>query len=152
MSLEMNEELLLKKPEEIAGTIYKNKSPSDTQLRKFFDDFMVLKKHADAICSSSDEEKDNKFKKEILPLIKFSKIKIAYAVSRCDKREFSSYNDFYKKMEEYINKIETMSDFVVFLKFYEAIIAFVKYKRALPPMDKDKSKENKEKNGGKLCR
>lgn len=145
MSLEMNEDLLLNKPEEIAKSIYKNKSPSDTQLRKFFDDFMILKKHADAICSSSDEEKNRKFEKEILPLIKFSKIKIAYAVSRCDKREFSSYNNFYTTMEYYIGKIETMSDFVVFLKFYEAIIAFVKYKRALPPEDKDNSKVNKEK-------
>ena len=66
----------LKEPEKIADSIYKNKSPSDTQLRKFFDDFMILKKHADTIYSSSDEAKDRKFEKEILPLIKFSKIKI----------------------------------------------------------------------------
>ena len=143
MGLEMNEELLLKEPEKIADSIYNNKSPSDTQLRKFFDDFMILKKHADTIYSSSDEAKDRKFEKEILPLIKFSKIKIAYAVSRCDKKEFQNYNKFYKEMEKYIDNIKTMSDFVVFLKFYEAIIAFVKYKRTFDSMEKDNSKGNK---------
>ena len=66
MGLEMNEELLLKEPEKIADSIYKNKSPSDTQLRKFFDDFMILKKHADTIYSSSDEAKDRKFEKSYI--------------------------------------------------------------------------------------
>ena len=137
MSLEMSEELLVEEPERIASAVVENECPTDTQIRKFYDDFMLLKQKTNHIFASSADEKigNERFAKEIKPPIMFSKAKMAYSVGRSGKR---GYAVFYDKVSAKLSKIDSRSDFNLFLKFYEAIIAYVKYERMMN--DKTKRK------------
>ena len=127
MSLELSEELLVKEPERIAADVVDKRCPTDTQIRKFYDDFMLLKQKTDYIFSTNEKEeiKNERFTKEIKPMIMFSKAKMAYSVGRSGK---TGYSDFYREVTAKLSRIESRRDFDLFLKFYEAIIAFVKFK------------------------
>lgn len=140
MSLVLSEKLLITEPEEIA----KKKCPSDTQIRKFYDDFMLLKQKSDNIYASGKKEtdKEDEFKNQILPLIKFEKVKMAYSVGRSGKPE---YYTFFKEVTEKLSHIENRSDFELFLKFYEAIIAFVKFKSFEESISKQNNKNSNDK-------
>ena len=106
MAIVLTKELLTTKAEEIAKTLVNNNKDvsgvTKTQIRKFYNDFLVLKSKAD-ICNEDD------FKNKILPLIFFSKAKLAYSYGRNQKN------------------IETKADFNNFLKFYEALIGYSTY-------------------------
>lgn len=121
--LKLTKELLTVEPESIAKNEmenYKNKNQkraSSTQIRKFYDDFLLLhsKAHRDGFT-------EDDFKNEILPLIAFSKAKLAYSHGR------SIINKKFKDdIERKVNLIETLKDFDNFILFYQALIGYTKY-------------------------
>ena len=123
MAIILTKELLTTKAEEIAKTLVNNNKGDSgvtkTQIRKFYNDFLVLKSKADICCNSEDD-----FKNKILPLIFFSKAKLAYSYGRNQK---NISKDFVQMLDSYIDKIETKADFNNFLKFYEALIGYSTY-------------------------
>ena len=123
MAIVLTKELLTTKAEEIAKTLVNNNKGDSgvtkTQIRKFYNDFLVLKSKADICCNSEDD-----FKNKILPLIFFSKAKLAYSYGRNQK---NISKDFVQLLDSYIDKIETKADFNNFLKFYEALIGYSTY-------------------------
>lgn len=113
--IELTKELLTTEPENMAKD-FNGKDTTKNQLRKFYNDFLVLKTKAD-LCTNEDE-----FKTKILPLICFSKAKLAYS---CGRGNISK--DFLRAISSKIDKIETRKCFDNFLKFYEALIGYVEY-------------------------
>lgn len=119
MALPLTEKLLKEEPLALARNEAEpkrggsNENTKKTQIRKFYDDFVLLQKKADA----SDD-----FGKSILPLIKFSEAKLAYACAR------GNISDVLRKsLVDYIDKIQTKEDFDNFLLFYQAFIAYYNY-------------------------
>jgi|GEM_PF-826139 len=124
--IELTEQLLKDEPLKLAKGIVanppKNASKGDatnSQVRKYYDDFLLLQKKANV--KDMDEER---FKKEILPLIKFSEAKMAYNVGR----EVLS-KDFADAINKKIADVESRKDFDHFILFYQAIIAYTKYEK-----------------------
>lgn len=118
--LKLTKELLTEEPENIAkNEMIKNRQrkASSTQIRKFYDDFLLLhsKSHRDGF---SEED----FKNEILPLIAFSKAKLAYSMGRG-----IIHKNFKDQIEKKVNQIQTRKDFDNFILFYQALIGYTKY-------------------------
>ena len=133
MAIPLTKELLTTEPENLAKEICENGNDTSTQIRKFYNDFLILKAKADI--AQSEEE----FKTKILPLICFSKAKMAYAVGR---------NQLSRSLSEKINKkvdaIETRADFENFLNYYQALIGYVTYYAQLK---KEENQNNRAQNG-----
>ena len=130
MAIQLTKELLTRDAEELAacfctieqpkdGSKQKPKKNSSSQIRKFYDDFVLLKAKADRV----DEEM---FKKNILPLIYFSKAKITYSVARNLMTE-----GLKDKIIEWIEKIDSKEDFENFVKLFEAMICYATYNDSL---------------------
>ena len=119
--LELTKELLTEEPENIAKkemeNAKSNKKASSTQIRKFYDDFLLLhtKAHRDGVT-------ENVFKSEILPLIVFSKAKLAYSIGRS-----IIHKDFRDEIVKKVDKIESIKDFDNFILFYQALIGYTKF-------------------------
>ncbi len=93
-------------------------TPSSTQIRKFFNDILVIKQKIDI--GLDNQEKEKIFRKE-LPYIKMIKAKVAYAKSRGNiNKEFETF------LNKYIDNIKDIDDFFIFCDFFEAIIAYSK--------------------------
>lgn len=113
--IQLTKELLTDEPEKMAKD-FNGKDTTESQLRKFYNDFLVLKTKTD-LCADEDE-----FKTKILPLIFFSKAKLAYSCGRGNITK-----DFQRAICAKIDEIETRACFDNFLKFYEALIGYTKY-------------------------
>ena len=119
MAIPLTKELLTTEPENLAKEICENGKDTSTQIRKFYNDFLILKTKADV--SASDEKN---FRNNILPLICFSKAKIAYAMGRPDVKLSKS---FANSINNKIDAIESREDFENFLNYYQALIGYVTY-------------------------
>ncbi len=96
--------------------IIKN-TPTTTQIRKFFNDILVIKQKFENTSNINDE-----FKRQ-LPYIKMLKAKVEYSFHR-DKVNSAFKNFIIKNIDE----IQDVDDFFVFCDFFESIIAYcVKY-------------------------
>ena len=96
----------------------KKGTPSSTQIRKFFNDLLVIKQKIENILDKN--EKKIEFKRQ-LPYIKMLKAKVAYAKSRDNVNQ-----EFVEFIRKYIKEINDLDDFFVFCDFFEAIIAYSK--------------------------
>ncbi len=134
MAIRLSKELLTIEPEKLAKEICENGKDTSTQIRKFYDDFLILKAKADILQSEDD------FKNNILPLICFSKAKIAYAMGRV-----TISKSFFDKIKEKIDAIETRTDFENFLNYYQALIGYLTYYTKLK---KDEEEEKRKQNQG----
>lgn len=116
MSIELTERLLTSEAEDAAkNNMMKDKKTTASQMRRFYDDFMLLHSKSKLV----DEEA---FKKEILPLVCFSKAKMAYCVGKgVLTKEFKGL------IEAKVNQIQTRKDFDNFMLFYQAVIGYSKY-------------------------
>lgn len=132
MAIKLTKELLTTEPEELAKKICGK--DTSTQIRRFYDDFLILKTKADLLTSEDD------FRNNILPLICFSKAKIAYAMGR-------SYvtNIFSDNINKKVDAIETRADFENFLNYYQALIGYVTYYAKLK---KEEGQNNRMQNQG----
>ncbi len=116
MSINLTKSLLTKEAKDAAEEINsKDKKASNSQIRKFFDDFVLLQSKSKSL---SEEE----FKTNILPLIAFSEAKMAYSVGRKVLSE-----NFMNLICEKINHIESKKDFDNFMLFYQAVIGYAKF-------------------------
>lgn len=118
MAIMLTKELLSKEPENLARELCENGNDTSTQIRKFYNDFLILKAKSDITQSEDD------FRKNVLPLICFSKAKIAYALGR-DGVQISE--KFAEEINRKVDQIETRSDFENFLNYYQALIGYVTY-------------------------
>lgn len=127
MSIILTKELLTTQAEEVAKTISGDKKTSNSQIRKFFDDFVLLQ-------SKCKMESEEYFMTNTLPLIAFSKAKMAYSVGRkVLTREFMD------QIVSKIDQIETKKDFDIFMLFYQAVIGYSK----LHELDKSNSNQSR---------
>lgn len=117
MAIALTKELLSAEPEALAKKITAGGKDTSTQIRRFYNDFLILKTKAD--CLHSEEE----FQKNVLPLICFSKAKIAYALGR----EVGLSKDFADAINNKVDQIETRADFDNFINYYQALIGYAKY-------------------------
>jgi len=117
--IELTKDLLTKKAEEVAkeNLNQRDKKATSTQIRKFYDDFLLLHMK----CHTKDFN-DSRFEKEILPMIFFSKAKLAYAVGR--KVLDIKFKD---SIEQELDKIDCIKAFDNFILFYQAIIGYSKF-------------------------
>ncbi|MCH3916053.1 MAG: type III-A CRISPR-associated protein Csm2 [Spirochaetia bacterium] len=118
--LKLTKELLTSIPEGIARDVMehpKNKKASSTQIRKYYDDLLLL--HSKAHVEGCTKEN---FHDSILPLVAFSKAKLAYGVGRKVVTD-----EFRDKLVSYIDQIESRDDFDHFILFYQALIGYTKY-------------------------
>lgn len=117
--LKLTKELLTSIPEAIAKEAMQNRNrkASSTQIRKFYDDFLLLhtKSHREGFT-------EKEFNEEILPLIAFSKAKLAYSFGRgiINKK-------FMDEISNRVDAIEELKDFDNFILFYQALIGYTKY-------------------------
>lgn len=118
MAIKLTEDLLTKEAEEFGKNLG---SMDSTQIRKFYDEFKLLEKKV------SIDLSEEKFKSEILPLIKFVKSKIAYNAGRNVDGKILVPKVFKEKMDEYIDRIQTKEDFKNFIMFYQATIGYFTY-------------------------
>lgn len=96
----------------------KNNSVSRHQFRRFFDEFKRLDKKL---------EEGADFEKQILPLLKLQKAKIAYACQRMIEKNSGSksiYNYFKEFFYSAIDKIENENHFKKFINLNEAVYAY----------------------------
>lgn len=124
--IELTENYVTKDAEKIAQSILKD--IESTQLRKFYDDFKVIERRI----KEQQDLTDEKFKKEILPHIKFVGTKIVYSAGRSKGEGGGQKNalvpeEFKKHILNELEKIQKVSDFRNFLMHYQAIIAYFKY-------------------------
>ena len=75
--------------------------------------------------------------KEILPLIRFAKAKMAYNVGR----EVLPL-EFMQGMEPYIDNVSCKKDFDTFLLFYQALIGYTKFEEFEAKYEKYQPKKN----------
>ncbi|MGB4407804.1 MAG: type III-A CRISPR-associated protein Csm2 [Sphaerochaeta sp.] len=117
--LPLTESLLTEEPKKLVNELFNKgkmkKDVSASQMRRFYDDFLLLQKKANGL---NEEE----FNKQILPLIRFSKAKMAYNVGR----EVLPI-EFMQGIEPYINMVACKNDFDTFLLFYQALIGYTKF-------------------------
>ena len=118
MSIELTKQLLTDEAEKAVAKLVKRngKKTATSQVRKFYDDFTLLQTKA----KDRDEEE---FRKDILPMIAFTKAKLAYCVGR---DELIS-NEFQKLISDKIDAIGTKKDFDNFMLFYQAVIGYAKF-------------------------
>lgn len=134
MAIKLTKELLTTEPEKLAKEICENGNDTSTQIRKFYNDFLILKARADVAKNEED------FKNSILPLICFSKAKIFYALG---KENGKLSKNFAGAITDKIDKIETVEDFENFINYYQALIGYVTYYAKLK---KEEKSENKKQN------
>lgn len=133
--LKLTKDLLTTEPENIAKNEMAEakglKKASSTQIRKFYDDFLLLhsKAHRDGFTGED-------FKNEILPLIAFSKAKLAYSKGRG-----TIHKNFKDEIERKVNLIENLQDFDNFILFYQALIGYTKFYENEKTYDNYKSKK-----------
>ncbi|NCD06523.1 MAG: type III-A CRISPR-associated protein Csm2 [Spirochaetia bacterium] len=133
--LKLTKDLLTTEPETIAkkemDEAKRLKKASSTQIRKFYDDFLLLhsKAHRDGFTVED-------FKNEILPLIAFSKAKLAYSMGRG-----IIHKNFKDEIERKVNLIENLQDFDNFILFYQALIGYTKFYENEKTNDNYKSKK-----------
>lgn len=120
MAIELTENYLTNDAEKIAKE-FSNKNLDKNQLRKFFDDFKLLERKL-----NHDFSEDN-FKTKILPLIKFTKSKIAYNAGRRVSNKILVPKEFKEYFDKQINNINTIKDFKNFILHYQAIIGYFTY-------------------------
>ena len=115
--IELTKELLTTEAEEVVKKNSKlsNKKATSTQIRKFYDDFLLLH-------TKSQGKTEEEFRKTILPMIYFAKAKLAYAVGR-DVLD----SKFKEELEKKIDKIDSKKDFDNFILFYQAVIGYSKF-------------------------
>ena len=133
MAIKLTKELLTEKAEAIVKEAVNEKKVTSTQMRKFYDDLLILH-------SKSKIKNEEEFKSEILPLIWFTKAKLAYNVGR-NVLPLS----FKKNIDSYINLIESKKDFDNFILFYQAIIGYTKFSE-----NTTKNSDNNYKNNNKF--
>ena len=121
LELKLTKELLLDDPKALANRIVNgpNGRTSATQIRRFYNDFLILKAKSDSPSTTEDD-----FKNYILPLICFSKAKIAYAQGKENGKISDIFADAINKL---IEQIKTREDFNIFIMFYQALIGYVTY-------------------------
>ena len=85
MPIQLTEEYLTTVPERFSETIIRE-NVEKGQLRRFYEDFKLIERRMPAA-----EHDAEAFKREILPLIKFVKSKLAYAAGRENTRKKQSY-------------------------------------------------------------
>ncbi|MBN2532132.1 MAG: type III-A CRISPR-associated protein Csm2 [Spirochaetales bacterium] len=124
MTIELTEKYLTTDAEKAVKNFF---SSGDIlgQIRKFYDDFKIIERQ---MLESKENDKEENFRKKLLPRIQFVRAKIAYAAGRKKEgnkplipREFKEY------MDREIKKIQTREDFKNFLLHYQAIIAYYRY-------------------------
>lgn len=116
MAIKLTKELLSTEPEDLAKEIAGKVTSS--QIRKFYNDFLILKTKSEFLKTEED------FQRDVLPLICFSKAKIAYALGRSSVQISKRFAD---KINCMVDAIETRSDFENFLNFYQALIGYVTF-------------------------
>ena len=121
--IELTEEYLTTSAEDMAKTFISD-NIDKSQIRKFYDDFKLIERKM--LMKRGDPDI---FKKELLPLIKFEKSKIAYAAGRKKGRDFLVSKGFKTHMDAQIDRIQTEEGFRNFLQHYQAIIAYFTYFR-----------------------
>jgi len=119
--IKLTEEYLTKTAEEQAKLFATRFGKRKGQLRKFYDDFKVIDRRL------LEDENEERFKNELLPLVKFVKAKIAYSVGRKVQNEQLVPPEFKKYMDGEIDKIQSIADFKNFLLHYQAIISYFTY-------------------------
>lgn len=133
--LELTESLLKKEPEELARKFIecgkRDGGITSTQIRKFYDDLLLIQKKA----KMQDEES---FKNKTLPLVRMTEAKIAYSVGRGVLNKL-----FYDEISKYLKKIQSKEDLEIFNLFYQALIAYVKYEETLKKKDEKTNYNNK---------
>lgn len=123
MTIDWNDnELYGKTAESCATNFIDIKNPKNSvsrhQFRRFFDEFKRLYKKS--------EEGDD-FEKQILPLLKLQKAKIAYTCKRMkDKNKNSEkfYGEFEKFMKSAIDSVSNKEQFNKFILLNEAVYAY----------------------------
>lgn len=134
--IELTQEYLTSEAEEKAKNFARNDLDS-SQLRKFYNDFKLLERKI-------QHKSERDFEKEILPLIKFVKSKIAYSAGR----EVSGRRgkktlvppEFKEHMDKQIDSIKTEKDFKNFLLHYQAIIGFYTYIQTYEKQERHQSR------------
>jgi CRISPR type III-A-associated protein Csm2 len=121
--IQLTEEYVTKKAEEVARTMSGKDKMEKNQIRKFYDDFKILERRLNEKQDANEEW----FKKELLPHIKFVKTKIAYNASRKANNKQLVTKEFKEYMDKQIDEIKTISDFKNFLMHYQAILAYFNY-------------------------
>ncbi len=138
MAIPLTKELLTTEPENLAIEICRNGKDTSTQIRRFYEDFLILKAKADI--SKSEED----FRNNILPLICFSKAKIAYAMGRPNVTISKSFSENINKK---VDAIETRADFENFLNYYQALIGYVTYYAKLKKEEEQEKKKQQNQGG-----
>ncbi len=123
MPIQLTEEYLTTVPERFSETIIRE-NVEKGQLRRFYEDFKLIERRMPAA-----EHDAEAFKREILPLIKFVKSKLAYAAGRKQPRNNNNLisDSFKNHFVTQINAIDSREDFRTFLLHYQAIIGYYTY-------------------------
>ncbi|HSV95462.1 MAG TPA: type III-A CRISPR-associated protein Csm2 [Spirochaetota bacterium] len=116
--IQLTEDYLTKTAEEQARLFANKFGKRKGQLRKFYDDLKIIDRRL------LEDENEERFKSELLPLVKFVKAKIAYSVGRKVQNEQLVPIEFKKYMDAEIDKIQSIADFKNFLYHYQAIISY----------------------------
>lgn len=114
MGIKLTKDLLTDEAEKVAQELV-TKRINKNQLRKFYNDFLSLQNKAYML-------QEDDFKDTIIPLIQFSKAKLAYA---CGRNNIPKY--FFITFSSYISNIESKEDFTNFMNFYQAVIGYFTY-------------------------
>ncbi|HOF14613.1 MAG TPA: type III-A CRISPR-associated protein Csm2 [Spirochaetota bacterium] len=114
--IEIDEKYLTTEPEAKAK-IFKDRGLETSQLRKYYDELKVLEKRGYG--KSNDD-----FQKQILPMVKFMKAKIAYGAGRKVNNKRLVPVEFKDHMSAQIDKINDFNSLRNFLLHYQAIICY----------------------------
>ena len=106
---------------EIKAKEFAQNNLDKNQLRKFYDDFKLLERKI------HDDITEDKFKSNILPLIKLAKSKIAYNAGRKVNNKPLVPKVFKDHLDQQINNIKSIKDFQYFLLHFQAIIGYFTY-------------------------
>lgn len=134
MSIKLTKELLTSEAEKQAKILVQNDKSETTmnQIRKFYNDFLILK-------NKSDLATDEVFKRDVLPLICFSKAKLAYAYGRGGAKIAKEFID---DINSKIDSIENKNDFNNFINYYQALIGYVTYQAKVKDEERNQNKSS----------
>jgi len=93
-----------------------------TQLRKFFNEVKALEKKL-----KDNNDSDEYFNKNLIPLIKMLKAKVSYSLARQEKKDFQQFKDFEEFLKRNIDNIKNKQDFKFFVLHFEAVIGYYYY-------------------------
>jgi len=119
--IELTADYLTTKAETEARSFHQ-KGMDKNQLRKFYDEFKIIERKINEKQYSEDN-----FKKEILPLIKFIKSKIAYNAGRKVNGKILLPRIFKEYLDQQIDNITNIKDFQNFIMHYQAVIGYFTY-------------------------